>query len=92
MDTLAGHPEPGRHLHNRQPVPDWRRLGARNWAIGTPDAEMAECVLGEEPTQRRRLFAKLCFDAVGRYGYMGKLSVQLEPKEQLVQWAALYGG
>lgn len=50
-------------------------------------ADLATYVLNAPRTDRRRLFALRCSDAVERYGYMGKLSTFTEPKAQLVQWA-----
>lgn len=53
-------------------------------------SELANCVLDEEPEARRRAFARLCAEAVERYGPMGKLSDLIEPKQQLTQWAQWY--
>lgn len=50
-------------------------------------AHLANYVLGAPVTDRRRLFGRLCSDAVARYGPMGKLSEIIEPKAQLLQWA-----
>jgi len=52
--------------------------------------QLASAVLDEEPEARRRAFAKLCAEAVDRYGPMGKLSELIEPKAQLSLWAQWY--
>lgn len=50
-------------------------------------AHLARFILDAPETDRRRLFGKLCAEAVGRYGTMGKISMRIEPKRQLLQWA-----
>ena len=50
-------------------------------------AMLANYVLDAPSTDRRRLFGQLCSKAVERYGTMGGLTMIIEPKSQLIQWA-----
>lgn len=50
-------------------------------------ADVARYVLEAPAPDRRREFAKMCDNAAKHYGYMGKLSMHIAPKSQLLQWA-----
>jgi len=50
-------------------------------------AGVANHVFNAPDEDRRRLFGRLCKDAIDNYGPMGKLSMVTKPKRQLEQWA-----
>ena len=51
-------------------------------------ASIAEYVLNAPRDETRRIWAGLCLHAMEFYGPMGNLVNEIEPKSQLVQWAA----
>lgn len=66
---------------------DPRYEAEASWHNRISLAQLAEDILNAPLDERRRYFAELCRDAIGRYGPMGKLSMVTKPKDQLVQWA-----
>lgn len=65
----------------------WHEAELHNRAV---ISSVADHILSLPREERRRGFARLCAEALERYGIMGGLSNQIAPKAQLEQWAQYF--